>query len=73
MSHILSNMLHCGLQLMDQLVFYGQYHSNPMNQLIHFVFVPTIMWTVLVWLAELQALEGTFIHGWPLVVGATRV
>lgn len=43
-------------QLMSQLVFYGQYHSHPLNQLIHFIFVPVLMWTVLVWAAGLPAL-----------------
>lgn len=28
-------------------------YRHPINQLIHFVFVPTILWTVLVWLAQL--------------------
>lgn len=37
--------------LRDQLTFYGSYHSNPLNQAIHFVFVPAILWTVAVWLA----------------------
>lgn len=37
--------------LKDQLVFYGSYHNNPVNQLIHFVFVPALWWTVAVWLA----------------------
>lgn len=37
--------------LMDQLVFYGSYHHNPVNQLIHFVFVPALWWTAAVWLA----------------------
>ena len=32
------------LNLMDQLVFYGSYHQHPGNQLIHFFFVPLIMW-----------------------------
>lgn len=32
--------------LAPQLVFYGSYHSNPVNQLIHFIFVPAIWWTV---------------------------
>ena len=29
----------------------GSYHNNPLNQLIHFIFVPAILWTVAVWLA----------------------
>jgi hypothetical protein len=37
--------------LMDQLTFYGSYHTRPGNQAIHFVFVPLIHWTVTVWLA----------------------
>jgi hypothetical protein len=39
------------LNLLDQLAFYGAYHNNRWNQLIHFVFVPSIVWTVLVWLS----------------------
>ncbi|GAB4817512.1 hypothetical protein N2152v2_004558 [Parachlorella kessleri] len=41
--------------LKDQLTFYGSYHSNPLNQAIHFVFVPAILWTVAVWLAYTPA------------------
>ncbi len=37
--------------LMDQLTFYGSYHSRPWNQGIHFIFVPLIHWTITVWLA----------------------
>ena len=37
--------------LEDALVFYRRYHRNKWNQVIHVVFVPAIMWTVLVWLA----------------------
>lgn len=39
------------LSLRQELVFYGAYHHNKWNQLIHFVFVPTILFSVLVWLA----------------------
>lgn len=42
--------------LMEQLSFYGAYHSNRWNQLIHFVFVPAIFFTVVVWLAYTPAL-----------------
>ena len=41
--------------LMDQLTFYGSYHTRPGNQAIHFVFVPLIIWTVTVWLAYAPA------------------
>lgn len=39
------------LNLLEQLAFYGSYHSNRINQLIHFVFVPCIIWTLLIWLS----------------------
>lgn len=39
--------------IMDQLVFYGSYHRKKGNQLIHFIFVPVIMWSAGVWLAYL--------------------
>lgn len=42
------------LNLLEQLSFYGAYHTNPINQLIHFVFVPTILFSILVWLARFQ-------------------
>ena len=41
--------------LMDQLTFYGSYHTRPGNQAIHFVFVPLIHWTITVWLAYAPA------------------
>mmetsp|Transcript_10865 Transcript_10865/g.12796 ORF Transcript_10865/g.12796 Transcript_10865/m.12796 type:complete len:205 (-) Transcript_10865:808-1422(-) len=34
----------------DQLSFYGSYHKNPWNQVIHIIFVPIILWTVACWL-----------------------
>jgi uncharacterized membrane protein YGL010W len=37
--------------LKKQLGFYGAYHSKPWNQLVHFVFVPLILWSLSVWLA----------------------
>lgn len=37
--------------LLDQLTFYGAYHTNKWNQLIHFIFVPAIVWSAGVWLA----------------------
>ena len=38
-----------------QLIFYGSYHNNKVNQIIHFIFVPIILWTVCVWLAYTPA------------------
>jgi len=31
-----------------ELGFYGAYHSNPWNQLIHFIFIPCIWWSICV-------------------------
>jgi hypothetical protein len=39
--------------LLDQLTFYGSYHSRGWNQVIHFIFVPLIHWSLTVWLAYL--------------------
>lgn len=47
-------MKRLSFNLLDQLTFYGSYHNNPINQLIHFVFVPGIMFSILVWLARYQ-------------------
>eukprot|EP01025_Chloroclados_australasicus_P052103 TRINITY_DN6063_c1_g1_i1.p1 TRINITY_DN6063_c1_g1~~TRINITY_DN6063_c1_g1_i1.p1 ORF type:complete len:200 (-),score=4.20 TRINITY_DN6063_c1_g1_i1:507-1073(-) len=44
-------MLGFNFDLLDQLTFYGAYHNNKWNQIIHFFFVPMIMWSVLVWMA----------------------
>lgn len=43
--------------LKDQLVFYGQYHSNKYNIAVHMCFVPLILWTVFVMLASLPVPE----------------
>lgn len=39
------------LNFYDQLSFYGAYHHNKWNQLVHFIFVPLIFWSASVWLA----------------------
>jgi len=44
--------------LVDQLGFYGAYHTNHWNKLIHVVFVPGIAWSALVWLAASGPLFG---------------
>ncbi|CAG8545515.1 hypothetical protein C2G38_740402 [Gigaspora rosea] len=36
------------LNLEEQLAFYGQYHNNKVNVVIHIVFVPLILWSTLV-------------------------
>lgn len=54
-----------------QLSFYGFYHQKGGNQLIHFFFVPAILWSVDVWFAHTGALWGvdlpahlTFLPSW---------
>lgn len=37
----------------DAMAFYGVYHSNPWNQLVHFVGVPMILWSFFVMSAHL--------------------
>ena len=39
--------------LENELGFYGAYHQNPMNQLIHFIFVPCIWWSVCIFMCYL--------------------
>ena len=41
----------------ENLKFYTSYHSNPINQLIHFIFVPVIFWSALVLLDYLQPIQ----------------
>lgn len=36
----------------DALAFYGVYHREPMNQIIHFFGVPAIIWSALIFLAH---------------------
>ena len=47
----LMGILGFNLNFYDQLSFYGAYHHNKWNQLVHFVFVPAIFWSASVWLA----------------------
>lgn len=39
------------LNFYDQLSFYGAYHHNKWNQLVHLIFVPLIFWSASVWLS----------------------
>lgn len=38
----------------EALGFYGAYHQDPVNQAIHFVFVPIILWTAFLWFAYID-------------------
>ena len=37
---------------LETMAFYGVYHSDPMNQLIHFFFVPCILWSMIIMMAH---------------------
>lgn len=39
--------------LTSQLAFYGAYHNDRYNRIVHLVFVPTLVWTAAVMLATL--------------------
>ncbi len=34
--------------LAEQMSVYSAYHRNPVNKVIHFIFVPTIVWTLMI-------------------------
>ena len=40
-----------GVNLPEELIFYSQYHSEWRNIIIHIIFVPTLIWTVMVMFA----------------------
>ncbi|KAI8919299.1 hypothetical protein DFJ77DRAFT_453745 [Powellomyces hirtus] len=51
----------------DQLLQYGQYHNSKINQLVHIVFVPTILWSAQVWLTQTGAIaDWSLSYLWPL-------
>lgn len=41
-----------------QFVKYGEFHANKVNQAIHIIFVPAILWSAMVWLTK----TGIIIH-----------
>jgi uncharacterized membrane protein YGL010W len=45
------------LDFNDQLAFYGAYHQDWRNQIIHMIFVPLIVWSVMVWLAHVSPIH----------------
>ena len=51
--YVVGNAMVNNLDFEKELGFYGAYHQNPVNQAIHFVFVPTIWWSICVALAYL--------------------
>ncbi len=49
--------------LSDQMSVYAAYHRNAVNKVIHFVFVPAIVWTLMVALDQVPL---GMVGGWPL-------
>ena len=49
------------LDLEGHLVFFGSYHNNLINKIIHLIFIPTMTWTILLWLHNSGPL-----FAWPL-------
>jgi len=47
--------------LEDQLAFYGEYHNNKWNQLIHVLFVPLIWWSAVVFTCH----SGPLVEAYP--------
>jgi uncharacterized membrane protein YGL010W len=52
---ILRSMVH-ETELGSALAFYAAYHQDPINQAIHFVFVPTLLYSFMVYFAHFPAL-----------------
>ncbi|KAI9347783.1 DUF962 domain protein [Zopfochytrium polystomum] len=57
----LSSDLRDAFDLMVQFPKYAEYHHNRVNQLIHITCVPIILWTSMVWFANIPAFAA-----WPL-------
>ncbi|KAI3649717.1 hypothetical protein MP228_005349 [Amoeboaphelidium protococcarum] len=47
----------------EQLAFYAKYHNTKWNQIVHFVFVPLIFWTALVWASNWTVIDHTPVTG----------
>lgn len=43
------------MDMMEQLASYGAYHSHPINQLIHVIFVPVIIFTMMVFVSQIPS------------------
>jgi len=58
------------LNILDQFAFYGAYHNNFYNQVIHVIFVPIIIATILVFLNYAPPLHQTLPHSTQLQLPA---
>eukprot|EP01138_Halocafeteria_seosinensis_P003245 gb/GECG01003319.1/.p1 GENE.gb/GECG01003319.1/~~gb/GECG01003319.1/.p1 ORF type:complete len:217 (+),score=18.81 gb/GECG01003319.1/:1-651(+) len=57
---------HSSSQLEKSFCFYAQYHQNPVNQWIHIIFVPLILWSALVFFTYLGPVFGAWDKTAPL-------
>lgn len=53
MGLITKNALRLG-DAQNELAFYWMYHSHPGNQLVHFFFVPTLVWTLCIMMVHAE-------------------
>lgn len=60
--------------LHQELAFYGSYHQNPINQLIHFIFIPIIWWTYCIMMAHLPLFNVPLsVAGHPITWGTVQL
>jgi uncharacterized membrane protein YGL010W len=54
--------LEFGSSVLETMAFYGVYHAHPWNQVIHFFFVPVLLWSAFVFMAHLALLPSSFVR-----------
>jgi len=59
--------------LEDALAFYGSYHNNRINQIIHVIFVPCIVWTAFVILHYININVIYQLFGWKTITLANTI
>jgi uncharacterized membrane protein YGL010W len=47
---VVGNAMRQGVDFERELAFYGSYHQDPVNQAIHFVFIPMIWWSICIFM-----------------------
>jgi len=53
----------------DDMAFYGTFHRNPVNQLIHFIFIPLILWSGILFFAHIPLPLSYFIKDYKIAIG----
>ncbi|GMH75208.1 hypothetical protein TL16_g06685 [Triparma laevis f. inornata] len=51
---VVGNAMRLNTDFEKELAFYGSYHQDPINQAIHFVFIPIIWWSICVWMCYVK-------------------